>query len=261
MAEELLISSTTDTGATVEAVAAGEEARDEPKFVAEELAGVSREHSEASPRPIRALSYEHPQSSRIRVLEALAEAEAELGGTAKQVATNQEVAETEPEPEDIAEARRRNDYYQQQQAQHFSNPQAELQALRAELLPSFQAKVKVLLADADVKQIEEASRFPLSDQVLDALLSLPGGVESTAFLMKNPAEVRKLSALPAHMGIAHVAALANRFNPAAHRRVSAAPVPIRPLTGSPTTSALPADELPYQEFKKRREQEIRARRR
>jgi hypothetical protein len=155
----------------------------------------------------------------------------------------------------------RDSYYQQQQAQHFSNPQAEIQELRAELLPTFQQKVKALIADADPAKLQEAASIPLSSNLLDCLLTLPGGPESTVFLMRNPQEVRKLSALPEHMAVAQIAALANRLNPALQRRPSQAPPPIRPIGGSATPAAVDLANADYQTYKREREKQIKARRR
>lgn len=258
----LTVSSTSDLEGIVQAVAAGEEARSEaPKFESEELDGS------------RTISYNHPKSSRERLLEALAEAESEL--STEQLVTNEQSEEVEIEPEvdedikravreaaiaDAVRDARENFAREQQQVPHLG-PQAELQALRAELLPAFQQKIKALTAGEDIAQLKEAASVPLSEKVLDSLLTLPGGAESAVFLMKNAAEVRKLSALPEHMAIAHVAQLANRFNPAVQRRMSAAPPPIRPIGGSATTSAVDLENAPYQVYKREREKQIRARRR
>jgi len=278
MAEAALsVSSTSDSAAVVAAVADNDEQgaqTGESKFVSEKVGGSS------------STSFEHPQSSRVRLLEALAEAESEL--STERVVTNEPSEEAEVEQEtgdiDIAEVRRvatsdaieaarrqqqeRDDYYRAQQNQHLSNnPQAEIQALRAELLPAFQAKLQAQIADADVAQLREGASIPLSwnlqvaERLKDCFIVLPGGVEAAVYLMRNPQEVRQIAALPEHLAQARIVQLANRFNPAAQSRMSAAPPPIRPIGGSATTSAVPLDEADYQVYKREREKQIRARRR
>jgi hypothetical protein len=268
--EQLTVSSTSDTEASVSAVADGQEARRESEIETAELPGVSRESNSGSPpREAQVAIFEHPQSSRQRMLDA---AEAELNelselGQGEQAPGDIDLAEVRrvATADAIEAARRqqqgRDSYYQQQQAQHFSNPQAEIQELRAELLPTFQQKVKALIADADPAKLQEAASIPLSSNLLDCLLTLPGGPESTVFLMRNPQEVRKLSALPEHMAVAQIAALANRLNPALQRRPSQAPPPIRPIGGSATPAAVDLANADYQTYKREREKQIKARRR
>src|SRR6266496_1307166 len=92
MPEELTVSSSTDEVAAIQAVAQGEEARRPSEFESTELPGVSREsNSGTPPRGVRATTFEHPRSSRQHMIEALDEAEADLG----QFATEQ-VTTTDP---------------------------------------------------------------------------------------------------------------------------------------------------------------------
>jgi len=82
MADDLTISSVTDSQEIVDAVAQNDEGgarTGETAFVSEELPGISRtNNSDSPPRPVHAVSFEHPQSSRIRVQQELDEAEKEL---------------------------------------------------------------------------------------------------------------------------------------------------------------------------------------
>ncbi len=278
MSEELLISSTTDEGAIVQAAASNNESAARvpaPKLEMERLDGST------------VVSFEHEHSERRMLAQRLLQHQKdleELSGPVNETLTTNEPEESEEGQGDsesnnidIAEVRRaatadaieaarrqqqqRDEYYQQQQTQHLAQPQAEIQKLRAELMVPFQEKFKVLTADLDVKQLQEGLHIPLSEKLLDALLTLPGGVETAVHLMQNPQEVRKLSNLPEHMGLVHVAQLATRMNPAAHRRASNAPAPIRPIGGSATRSSGPIDETDYQTFKREREKQIKARRR
>jgi hypothetical protein len=193
----------------------------------------------------------------------------ELSGPVNETLTTNE---SEPTTEDAitAEAQRqqeqRDEYYRQQQQAHLAPAQVEIEKLRAELAPAFEAKLKVLIADAD-PAVQESASIPLSAdpqiafRLMDSLALLPGGVETAAYLMRNPTEKRKLAALPEHMAQVRIAQLSNRFDPAMQRRTSQAPAPIRPITRSPTTSAVVIDETDYQTFKREREKQIKARRR
>ncbi|SRR6266568_51144 len=270
----LSVATSTDSEAIAQAVANGQEARtEEPKFELEKLDGSS------------VVSVEHPRSERTMLLERLKQHESDLEALTSPEAdseqvTSNESTEAEPgeqEPEDIdiaavrkaatedaiAAARRqqqeRDEYYRAQQTQHFSNPQAEIETLRAELMPPFQEKFQALIADVDAQQLQQTLRIPLSEKLLDGLLCLPGGVESAAWLARNPQELQKLSRLPEHMGLVHVAQLANRMNPAAHRRPSNAPEPIRPISGSATRFQKPADEMTYQEYRTFRDKQEKTR--
>jgi hypothetical protein len=78
--------------------------------------------------------------------------------------------------------------------------------------------------------------------------------------VQNPAEAQKLQNVPEHLALAHIAQLTARMSPDFQRRpVSKAPAPIRPIGGSSTKSSLPLDELPYQEYKREREKQAKAR--
>jgi hypothetical protein len=86
-------------------------------------------------------------------------------------------------------------------------------------------------------------------------------------LAKNPDDFRRIAALPPGPMLVQLGKLEARLDVATPGPTSAAaPVtratpPIKPVGGSATASTVPLDELPYQDYKKRREAEIAARRR
>jgi hypothetical protein len=250
--DTLTVSSSSDTQANVGTVAAGGEAREESSLVEESLPGVSRESNSGSPaREAQAASYESPVSSRQRMLDA---AEAELAEI-----------ESQPESQGEQEPAEAPQYHEQQQAQQLP-AQIQIEQLRAELLPGFVQRLDAVTADLSEEQLRASAAVPLSNdpataaRLLDSFALLPGGIEAAAYVMRNPDEKRKLASLPEHMAQARVAQLSNRFDPALQRRASTAPAPIRPVSGSSTRTVVP-DEMSYQEFKKYREREIKARRR
>jgi hypothetical protein len=268
--DELTITTTTDTADAVQSVAAGEEARRPSEFVTEELDGVSRESNGGiASRPVRALTYESPVSSRSRMQAALDEAEADLGQFAtEQVTTNEPAGAEAQEPDAeilravreaaVADAVRdaREKYAREQQQAHLAPIQVELDQLRAEALPRFRARIEELTGGVPIKDVPNIT-FP--DEVVNALLMLDGGAETTVYLGKHPQEARKLLTLPESVQVVKVAELSARLKPVM-RGASRAPAPIRPIGGSATKSAVDIGEADYQTFKKRREADIRRRR-
>jgi hypothetical protein len=99
----------------------------------------------------------------------------------------------------------------------------------------------------------------IAELVGDALLALPGGPEATLYLIRHPEQARELQGLPEHVAVAKVAQLTARLDPAAKRQRSNAPPPISPVGGSATRSSLPLDELPYAEYRRRRDEQSKNR--
>ncbi len=262
MADDLTISSVTDSQEIVDAVAQNDEGgarTGETAFVSEELPGISRtNNSDSPPRPVHAVSFEHPQSSRIRVQQELDEAEKEL--SSEQPASE----EVEGEPEsgvDIeavraaatqdAIAHAREQYAREQMQAHLA-PQDG--AARAKFVDRFRELTK--------DDTEVYNNFDMPGAVADILVSQPGGAEVAAFLSKNPEQAQELVELPWHLAAAKVGALVAKMNPSAQRQLSAAPKPIRPIGGSPSkTAAIDLSETDYQTFKYEREKQIKAARR
>jgi len=167
----------------------------------------------------------------------------------------------------IEDARRlhREAYYQEQQQQHLPPHQLELNRTLAALQANFGAGLAATGVDqAELQKLVEARHkegLDVSDSVRDALLSLPGGPAAMVHLVRNPAEMRRLAGMPDAVAVAHVGQLTARLDPAVRRQRSNAPPPITPVGGSATRSSVPPDELPYQEFARLRERQIKARQR
>jgi len=264
---ELQISTTTDTQAIAQAAADGDE----------------KGARVPAPKPDSAdsVSFEHPRSERLMLLERLKQHESDLEALGssdadyEQVTTNEpETVSEEAEPEEAAEkvgvdmeavraaatadaieAGRRWAASQQQNAHVGPTPaqmEAEAEAIRAQARPAFQKRFAELTKGIDPKQLRVD--IPIPKIVEDALLTLPGGPEATLFLAQNPAEAQKLQSVPEHLALAHVAQLTARLNPGFHRRpTSNAPPPIRPLGGSSTKSSVPPDEMSYQDYRRMRD--------
>src|SRR5262249_27125103 len=138
----------------------------------------------------------------------------------------------------------------------------ELEVLREEWRKPFNSRLKALLDERpDGKSLlAQASSVPMTAEIADELLFRPGGAEATLYLLEHPAKARELANKPKHAAIGEVAALAMRFDPAFRARpVSKAEAPIRPLSGNSAKSSVPADDMSYQDFKRMREREIKAR--
>lgn len=263
MSDLLVVTTSSDSQAVADAVAAGEqgeETRSEPQFVAEELVpGVSRESNSGSPpREAQVASYESPVSSRQRMLDS---AEAELAAL-----------ESQPDDQGAQEPAEAPQYPEQQQVQDLAPTQLQIdemriEKMRAELLPSLVQRLNAATQDLTEEQLRASAAIPLSGdaatakRLLDNFALLPGGIEAAAYVMRNPDEKRKLASLPEYLASARIAQLANRFDPALQRRPSQAPPPIRPIGGSATTAAVDLANADYQTYKREREKQIKARRR
>jgi hypothetical protein len=198
------------------------------------------------------VSFEHPRSERALLLQRLAEAENDLTQfSAEQVTTNEPSGEepaAEQEPDDeilqkvreaaVADAvqRAREQYAQEQMQAHLAPVRVELNELREKALVPFRARMAELTAGLDLKQFGNLN-IPLPPAVCDVLISLPGGCEAMMHLAKNPHEARELQSLPESIAVARVAALTARLDPAARRKPSNAPPPIRPIGGSAATGS------------------------
>ena len=277
---DLRVSTTTDSAAVASAVANDEEGGriPTPKLDVEKLDGST------------ATSYEHPRSERTLLLERLADHEADLEALTSPEADSEQVSSTESSEEGqpvdeselgidmqavrraatedaIAAARRqqaeRERYYAEQQRQHFSPEQLELNRTLAALQANFAAGLEATGAEqAELQKLIEAREkegLDVSDSVRDALLSLPNGPAAMVHLVRNPAELRRLAGMSDAVAVAHVGALTARLSPAARRAVSNAPAPITPVGGSSTKSSVPLDQTDYATYRRIRDQQAKNR--
>lgn len=278
--EQLTVATTTDPASVAKAVATDSEAGTRapaPKFEVENLDGSS------------AVSYEHERSERTLLLERLAEHEKDLkelergetdperiASSEVQEADGEEQARTEEETAAEREQVGREGHYRQQTQQHFATPEAAQQAinqLRSELAVPFQARVAEITKDIDVKELAtqaHANGPDISDDVRDVLLALhaQGGPEAAVYLAQHPEDRRALSNMPPDVAAVKVAQLAGRL--AGEGRAVKAPItsakpltttpaPITPVRGSSTKSSVPLDQKPYQEYRRIRDQQDKAR--
>jgi hypothetical protein len=277
MDSDLTIATTTDSAATARAAAHDNEegARTPaPKVEVERLDGST------------AVSFEHDRSERKMLLERLVQHEADLADLSTPEPTTGEISSTEESTEqeqldaeaaaeqagidlnavreqatrDAIEAGRR--WANGQQPQAGQPTAADIDRLRADLAKPFFEKVKAIRArtpDYDAV-MDGAKNIMIPVAVGDALLALPGGPEASVHLARNPREAAELAQLPDHVAVARAAALCSRLDAASRRPISRAAAPIRPVGTSSTKSSVPADELSYQDYKRAREREIKARR-
>lgn len=101
--------------------------------------------------------------------------------------------------------------------------------------------------------------------VLDVIRQHENGPDLQYYLGSHKDFSRKLLAMSPAMALVEVGKLMDKFaaeaegepEPQATRK-SNAPPPIKPIGGSATKSSIAADELPYQEYRRLREQQIKA---
>jgi hypothetical protein len=250
------LASTTDDKAVVSAVANGEEAREpQTQFELEQqLDGSS------------AVAFEHPASERSLLLERLRLEELEadqLIGPEDEVETvdalgevrDAPVAPAEKEPEAIQPA--------QESAQPVAQPSAAGQ---------FHQRIGQLsIVNPQGVQALASTKLEIPQPVLNLLGSDPAGADLAIHLAEHPEVAAELNKMPIERAVretqealiilkyeAQKAAGQQATAPRA-RAVSAAPAPIKPLGGGNTKSSLPLDQMSYQEFRKARDREAKAR--
>lgn len=115
--------------------------------------------------------------------------------------------------------------------------------------------------------LEGVDHIEVPPVMQQALMRDPSGPKLAYELARQPekfAEIARLDPLAQSIALGEFKASLNGAAQAAAPRpkatVSQAPAPIRPVGQGASTSTVPYDQLPYQDYKRRREAEIKARR-
>ena len=94
------------------------------------------------------------------------------------------------------------------------------------------------------------------------------GPALTYYLLKRPDELKAIALKAPQQQIVHLARLEERIRPGGAKKTgpspaavpeTKAPVPIKPVGSGPTATTVPPDEESYQDYRARRERELRAR--
>lgn len=248
------LASTTDDKAVVSAVANGEEAREpESRFeIEKQLDGSSSE------------SYEHPASERSLLLERLRQEEREaneLLGPEDSVETLDALGEARPEPDSDPEPPAAQPV---QDSGPVAQPSGAVQ---------FHQRIGMLSAVApEGVRALASTQLQIPGAVMSLLASEAAGADLAIHLAEHPEVADQLNKMPIERAVretqealvilkyeAQKAASGQQATAPRARAVSAAPKPISPLGGGNTKSSLPLDQMSYQEFRKARDRESRAR--
>jgi len=298
MPDEVVVSSTTDTRGSVEKAAALSYGEEYEPQIDENVVVMDSEEAEAAGRaPVQegplgqfresadgqTISYEHPQSERQTLLARL---EAEVSDAVE--LTKDATLDAEPEagtetptpnltPEQekqmadlafqefIATKQRQIQQPGDPTAQQLAAEQARYQQRMQEATATYDSEMQKIkqrnpaeFAAAEARFLAE--RFPpVPEPIRAALASVEGGPQVGYYLMQNPDQYRELLKTGGYAATARIGQLAAQFAPRS-RPISTAPAPIRPVGGSSTRSSLPLDQSDYQDFKRIRESQIRAKR-
>jgi hypothetical protein len=266
--EQLTVSTTTDSAAVAEAVAHG--GPEGGRALVHESALRDFSESESADGRSRTLIYTNPESESAKLLQQLEEAEKAVELPEAPVEQDQVADESGIDMQAIREAATRDaledarrlhraTYYQQAQQ---PAPQAELERLRTELTQDFARRMDAI-KPANFDQVMQAAAqdgYDITPEIRDALLMLPSGERVAMYLLEHPEERRYLSSWTDTDAVTRTAILASSLASPPRRQRSSAPLPISPVGGSSTRSSLPPDELPYQDFVRMRERQIKARR-
>jgi hypothetical protein len=173
-----------------------------------------------------------------------------------------------------------NDY--QNEVRTNFNRQTEAQQAAAEKAKTDNEALQKRIAEAKKKYDDWDDVMSRDTQihpgVMKVLSKLENGPEVGYFLQSHPDVVEDLNGMDEEVAMAEVGWLSkqigpkedtepssepekpeHRASPTPRKAISAAPLPISPVGGSSTKSSVSADELPYAEFRRMREQQIKQR--
>jgi len=126
----------------------------------------------------------------------------------------------------------------------------------------------------DAKDSAQALRIAMGPDVFHTIdgytvFDAEDGPGLTYYLLKHPDELKAIASKPQPQQIIHLSRLEARIRPEVVQKPgpaspaapeTKAPEPIKPVGSGPTATTVPLDEESYQDFKARRERELRARR-
>lgn len=126
----------------------------------------------------------------------------------------------------------------------------------------------------DAKEEAQSLRIAMGPDVFRTIdgytvFDAEDGPNLTYYLLKHPDELKAIAAKPPAQQVIHLTRLEARIRPEAAKKSgpassaapeTKAPEPIKPVGSGPTATSVPLDEESYQDYKARRERELRARR-
>jgi hypothetical protein len=235
MDSEIKIATTTDGESALQAAADGDE---EGARVAVSDSSLSDFHeTESEDGRARSTSYENPQSERKAPLERLAAAESEV--------------ELPPEEESEPKAQRTPEQSEIDiEAVRKAATEDAIRDARARMAqqqaPSIESQYSAVLEQAGANFASRMEEIKAKDpslvqlaQKLDSVIFPPevreamvyAGADVAAYLIRNPAEARRVAALPPLAGVAHVGALATQLTRSRPAVSVHAPI-LRPVQGN-----------------------------
>ena len=156
-----------------------------------------------------------------------------------------------------------------QAQEHERIERAQEQRAREEIVARHQARIDTFRSSHDDFDavFEQGRNLPVTPPMRDAVLNSEAGPALMYHLCSNPDECDRIANMHPMAAIKEMGKLeaqieaASQTGPSSSARpVTQAPPPIQPVGGGATTSTTPLDQLPYQEFKRiRNEQERVAR--
>lgn len=126
----------------------------------------------------------------------------------------------------------------------------------------------------DAKDDAQALRIAMGPEVFRTIdgytvFDAEDGPNLTYYLLKHPDELKAIAVKPPAQQVIHLTRLEARIRPEVAKKPgpaspvapeTKAPEPIKPVGSGPTATTVPLDEESYQDYKARRERELRARR-
>lgn len=223
------------------------------------------------------VSYEHPRSERVMLLERLAEqaeleASDDLRDMTGTVITNDPGAAdpnvaTELTAGELAQVRQAAMTPRQQAVQAgIAEGQRQQEALVQEYNQALEVnrgRFAEVTRGRDPKDIQDKlNNLQVQRTAAHALYTLPGGADATLYLIDHPEEQAKLRDADPEMAQARASWLAARFAPEdsaprprqqTTKPHTPVPAPISPVGGSATKSSIPLDQMSYQDYRRQRD--------
>jgi len=126
----------------------------------------------------------------------------------------------------------------------------------------------------DAKEAVQDTLVALGPQALKVIdgytvFDAEDGPALTYYLLKRPDELKAIALKPPQQQLVHLARLEERIRPTGAKKTgppavtateTRAPEPIKPVGSGPTATTVSSDEESYQDYRARRERELRARR-
>lgn len=196
----------------------------------------------------------------------------------QEVSAKQEVKDDEPRVEDFSDysdylraaaryevkqelAQERAKQQEQESQRSYEKENARKQQLAETLMENGHEKYRDFDEVAEsTGDLLRSKGLKFSNAMMGALYEAENSHDIVYHLGKNPAEAERIASLPAYAQAKEIGKLEEKLNAPSKKSISKAPEPIDPVsTGKTSNDSALNDDLPIEEWMKRRNKEVRGR--